>query len=201
VKKAVFVLFPLLFVLFSCAKKPEAETGRVEIPELGISIVIPDTMQSIAAEQLARLQEEAAGFPPIPPFSDYPVREFVNPATNAVLAISQLNFTGLQTEDQGPADIRDTYLENLRVYYQLDSIVSQDLVKDDFQLTVMNMIYAPEGQKEIGMTKVLYYYYPRHYFLIDLFTDPQKVTAEDAESYQNMLMSVKKLSLKVLSSK
>ncbi|MDR2305109.1 MAG: hypothetical protein LBE10_11035 [Treponema sp.] len=192
-KKAVFVLLPLLFVLFSCDKKPEAETGRIEIPELGISIVIPDTMQSITAEQLAQLQEEAAGFPPIPPFSDYPVREFIDPAANAVLVVSQLNFTGLQTEAQGPVDIRDTYLENLKVYYQLDSIVTQDLVKDDFQLTVMNMIYAPEGQEEIGMTKVLYYYYPRHYFLIDLFTDPGKVTTEDAESYRNMLMSVKKL--------
>jgi hypothetical protein len=196
VKKALFVLLPLLCVFSSCAKKPEAEPGRVEIPELGISIVIPDTLQSITAEQLAQLQEAAAGFPPIPPFSDYPVREFVNPAVSAVLAISQLNFTGPQTEDQGPADIRDAYLENLKVYYQIDSIASQDLVKDDFQLTVMNMIYAPEGQKEIGMTKVLYYYYPQHYFLIDLFTDPEKVTAEDAESYQSMLMSVKKLNLK-----
>jgi hypothetical protein len=31
------------------------------------------------------------------------------------------------------------------------------------------------------------------YFLIDLFTDPKKATAEDAESYRNMLMLAKKL--------
>jgi hypothetical protein len=186
----VFALFlAALFVFSGCSKKT-GDSGGVPLPELGISIQLPEGMEEAAPEQLKELQEAAAGFPPILPFADFPARYFVNAPARTTLLVSRLDFAEPGAEGLDPVTVMDQYRENLEVYYGTDIIAANEVVRGDFRLMVMNFLYTP-GEEPVYLTKVLYYRYPRNYFMMELFINGKAPDQEDAKKLEDMFLSVK----------
>jgi hypothetical protein len=180
----------LLFVLVSCTpKKEEAAKNNTPLPDLGISIVLPEGMEAIGPEDLQTLQTRAAEYPPIQPFRDYPCYQFIDPLSQTALTVSELNFENQADASRDPVDLMEEYRKNLEIYYQVDSIAARELIQGKFRMLIMNFLYEAEGE-EFYLIKVLYYQFPRLYFMFDLYLDAQKTSQELVRDYEKMFQSV-----------
>lgn len=190
----IFTFFLAAFFVFSGCSKKTADSGGglVPLPGLGISIQVPEGMETIP-EKLQELQEAAAGFTPILPFADFPAYYFANPATRTTLLLSRMDFVDPNAAQLDPAAIMEQYRQNLEAYYQTDSIAANEVVQGYFRLMVMNFLYEP-GEKPLYLTKVLYHRYPQRYFMLDLFipgaAPPDQETARQLEE---MFLSIQTL--------
>jgi hypothetical protein len=184
-------LLVLLLAFVSCTpKKEEALKNNTPLPDLGISIMLPGGMEAISPEDLRTLQIRAAEYSLIPPFRDYPSYQFVDPASQAALTVSELNFENQADASRDPVDLMEEYRKNLEIYYQVDSIAARELIQGKFRMLIMNFLYEVEGE-DFYLVKVLYYHFPRLYFMFDLYLDAQKTSEELARNYEDMLQSVR----------
>ena len=193
-KQSFVLLVSAFIILTGCAEKPSPvpAVSLLELSDLSIAIRLPPGLESISAEDMAQIQKAAADFSPIPPFTDYPCYEFVNPHTGSALVISKLNFIKVETSEQGPVSVVDEYINSLEIYYQADSIAVNETIKDDYKLSIMNFLYEPQGETAY-LTKVVYYRFPHHYILFDFYYDSQKITAEEIQGFEEMLLSLQSL--------
>jgi hypothetical protein len=181
----------LLLALVSCApKKEEAAKNNTPLPDLGISIMLPEGMEAIGAEDLRSARARAAEYPPIPPFRDYPCYQFIDPASKASLVVSELDFENQADASRNPVELMEEYRKNLEIYYEVDSIAARELVQGKFRILIMNFLYEVEGE-DFYLIKVLYYHFPRLYFMFDLFLYDEKISEELVRNYEKMLQSVK----------
>jgi hypothetical protein len=188
-KKTVPALI-LFFALVSCApKKEEAVKNNTSLPDLGISIMLPEGMEAIGPEDLQTLQARAAEYPPIPPFRDYPCYQFVDSALQTALTVSELDFENQADASGDPVDLMEEYRKNLEIYYQVDSIAARELIQGKFRMLIMNFLYEVEGE-DLYLIKVLYYHFPRLYFMFDLYLDAEKTSRELIQDYEKMFQSV-----------
>ncbi|MDR2185527.1 MAG: hypothetical protein LBO80_07685 [Treponema sp.] len=190
--KRVFILLFTLPVLAGCVKK--AAENNTPLPELGISVQLPPGMEAVSAEDLQQAQDASAEFPPVEPFADFPVREFHDPSINAVLIISKLSFTGPESAGLDAVSVMENYRANLAAYYGVDLIAANELIQGDFKLTIMPMVFEPEGAA-LSLTKVLYYAYPQRYFVFDLYfnSGTNTISPEKAGEFEKLFLSVKNL--------
>lgn len=180
----------LLFAFVSCAqKKEEAVKNNTPLPDLGISIMLPQGMEAIDPETLQALQARSAEYPPIPPFRDYPCYQFIDPASQAVLIVSELEFENPADASRDPVDLMEEYRKSLEVYHEVDSVAARELILGKFRISVMNFLYELEGG-QFYLIKALYYRFPGVYFMIDLFLNAEKTGREAAGNYEKMLQSV-----------
>jgi hypothetical protein len=180
----------LLLALVSCAsKKEETVKNNTPLPDLGISVMLPEGMEAIAPEDLQTIQARAAEYPPILPFRDYPCYQFVDPASKVALVVSELNFENHADASRDPVDLMEEYRKNLEVYYQVDSIAARELIQGKFRILVMNFLYETEGNR-FYLIKVLYYHFPQFYFMFDLFLNGENISQELAQDYEKIFQSV-----------
>ncbi|MDR1375043.1 MAG: hypothetical protein LBJ24_08740 [Treponema sp.] len=187
--KRFFILLFMLPALAGCTKK--AAENNTPLPELGISIQLPPGMEAVSAEDLRQTQAASAEFPVVEPFTDFPVGEFHDPATNAVLVISKLHFTGSADAALDPVSVMESYRTNMAAYYGVDAIAASELIQGDFKLTIMPMVFEQEAV--LSLTKVLYYTYPQRYFVFDLYFDGNTINPEKAQEFEKLFLSVKSL--------
>jgi hypothetical protein len=190
VKRFFLLLLVLPVLAAGCAKKP-AE-NNTPLPELGISIQLPPEMEAVSAEDLRQAQADTAEFPPVEPFADVPVQEFRDSTANIVLVISKLHFTNPESAALDVVSVIEKYRANLAAYYGVDIVAANELIQGDFKLTIMPMIFEPEGAA-LSLTKVLYYVYPQRYFVFDLYFNGDKISPEKAGELEKLFLSVKKL--------
>jgi hypothetical protein len=190
--KRVFVFCLSLPLLFACAKPASGPPeGYISLPDLGITMVIPPGMEAAGPEQLKRLQDSSAEFPPVLPFADFPCYQFFDPDSGAVMVLSRMDFVDPAATAGNPVEIMDEYRKNLEQYYGVDSIAANELVQGDFRLLSMNLLYEPEGRdKSLYLTRVLYHRFPQRYFMIELFLDPENTGPDEAQKYGEMILSV-----------
>jgi hypothetical protein len=183
-------VFFLLFALVSCSpRKEEAVKNNTVLPDLGISIMLSGGMEAMDPEALLALQARAAEYPPIPPFRDYPCYQFIDPASQAVLIVSELEFENQADSSRDPVDLMEEYRKSLEVYYGVDSVAARELVQGRFRILIMNFLYELEGG-QFYLIKALYYRFPGLYFMLDLFLDAEKTGREAALDYEKMLQSI-----------
>jgi hypothetical protein len=151
--------------------------------------MLPGGMEAVGPEDLQALQTRAAEYPPIPPFRDYPSYQFIDPALQTALTVSELNFENQADASRDPVDLMEEYRKNLEIYYQVDSIAARELIQGKFRILIMNFLYEVEGE-DFYLIKVLYYHFPRLYFMLDLFLYDEKISQELVRSYEEMLQSV-----------
>jgi hypothetical protein len=181
-------LIPIL-VFSACVKMvPEPPKNNIQLPDLGISITIPEGMEPVLPELLKEQQDASADYPPIPPFTDFPCYAFFNSA--AVITFSNLTFTDLATAQLSPVTIMDDYRESLRIYHGVDTIAADELFIGDYKLVVMHFQYEPAGET-VYLTKALCYRYPQHYFLIEIIFDSEKVSPETLQGFETLIRSIK----------
>jgi hypothetical protein len=180
----------LLLALVSCApKKEEGVKNNTPLPDLGTSVMLPEGMEAVGPEDLQAIQARAAEYPPIPPFRDYPCYQFIDPASQAALTVSELNFENQADASRDPVDLMEEYRKNLEIYYQVDSIAARELIQGKFRMLIMNFLYEVEGEN-FYLIKVLYYRFPQLYFMFDLFLYDEKISQELVQDYEKMFQSV-----------
>jgi hypothetical protein len=185
---AVFLISILVFS--ACAKKQsEPAKNNTQLPDLEISINIPEGMEPVSPELLKEQQDASVDFPPIPPFTDFPCYQFVNSAASAVITFSDLTFTNSATSLLDPVTIMEDYRESLRLYYGVDSIAADEIISGGYKIMIMNFQYEPAGES-VFLTKALYYRYPQHYFLIDFYFDAEKISPETLQDFDKMFQSI-----------
>jgi hypothetical protein len=189
--KRLFVLLIVLPALAACVKKPKPVENNTPLPELGIRIQLPPGMEAAAVEDLRQAQAAAAEFPPVEPFADIPIAEFHDPAVNAALIISELHFTNPESAALDTVSVIETYRANLAGYYGVETVAAHDLIQGNFKLTIMPMVFEPEGGV-LSLTKVLYYAYPQRYFVFDLYFN-NTISPEKAGEFEKIFLSVKNL--------
>jgi hypothetical protein len=193
--KVLAVFLAAFFVFSGCSKKPaEPDGGAVQLPDLGISIDLPEGLEPAAPEQLQELQATTAGLPPILPFADLPRYQFNNPAAGMALLASQLTIVDPEAEKLDPVTLMEEYRKNLAAYYKTGPIAANELIRGDFRIMSMNFLYEP-GDKTVYVTKVLYHRYPQHYFMIDLFIHGEGARPEDIKKFDDALLSIQALAL------
>jgi hypothetical protein len=186
-----FAFFLAAFFVFSgCSKKTgDSGGGFVPLPDLGISLQVPRGMETVP-EKLQELQEAAAGFPPVPPFADFPVYYAANTVTRTALLVSRMDFADPGAGQLDPAAVMEQYRKNLEAYYQTDAITANETVQGDFRLMIMRFLYEP-GEEPLYLTKVLYHRYPQRYFMIDLFiTGDSPLNQEETQQLDQMFLSI-----------
>jgi hypothetical protein len=180
----------ITFVFLGCSKKTgDTEGNTILLPDLGISIQIPEGLETVPPEQIQKLQKDAVGYPPILPFADVPCYQFVNPSTRIAAVISRLNFVDPDTAQRDPVDIMEEYRKNLEIYYKTDTIAANEFILGDYRIMSMNFLYEP-GEEFIYLTKVLYHRYPQYFFMIDLYINKEGVNPEDAKKFEDMFLSI-----------
>jgi hypothetical protein len=188
----LYTVFFISILVFSACSKRQSEPAKnnTQLPDLEISIDIPEGMEPVSPEQLKEQQDASADYPPIPPFTDFPCYQYVNAAASAGITFSKLTFTNFATAQLSPVAIMDDYRESLRLYYGVDTIAADELFIGDYKIVVMRFQYEPAGET-VYLIKALYYRYPQHYFLIDLIFDSEKVSSETLQEFEEMLQSIK----------
>jgi hypothetical protein len=182
--------FVLLLALVSCVpKKEEVVKNNTLLPDLGISVMLPEGMEAIAPEDLQAVQTHAAEYPPVLPFRDYPCYQFIDPSTKATLIVSELSFENQADSSRDAVDLMEEYRKNLEIYYQVDSIAARELIQGKFRILVMNFLYEVEGD-QFYLIKVLYYHFPQFYFMFDLFLGDEKISQELVQNYEKIFQSV-----------
>jgi hypothetical protein len=146
-------------------------------------------MEAVSPAEIQAIQEQAADYPAIPPFRDLPLYQFVDPAAQSILLVSELSFEDEADTVRGPVGLMDDYRKSLEAYYGVDSIEAADMISGKFRLLIMRFLYEPGGE-QLYLVKVLYYYYPQLYFMLDLYFNAEKTSVEAAEAFEAMFYSV-----------
>ncbi|GHV93441.1 hypothetical protein AGMMS50268_39440 [Spirochaetia bacterium] len=190
--KKYFFIIPILLVFFSgCEKNTPRKIPEVKtpLPELGININLPEGFVPVAADQLAAMQADNRAAEPVPPLADFPCYVFVNSASGAAVSVSRL--TPMDTADNWmyPTDFLFNYHQNLEDHFDIN-IPADDITRDDYRLLLLHINVITE-QAQVALDKGLYYNNKQdQYFMIDLYSNKELMSAADIEAYQKIFLSI-----------
>jgi hypothetical protein len=181
--------FLIFFLFFSCAKAPQNTGIQISVPDLGITITLPQNFTQFSSTQLTALQHEIEVSDPIKPFSEYPVIVFQNPSNGNSVAIYKLSLTQTNSDWTNLDGALYEYHKNLEDHFAT-KIPFDDVIAKDYHFLLLRITFVTE-QAEVNLDKGLYFCLPDQFFMMDLFSQKSILTEEELIAFENMFQSLK----------
>jgi len=181
---ACLIFFPGCFL-----KKKSADSDVTKLPQLGVTLKLPENYQPLPPEQLESLEMLGATVIDVEPFTVVPRYAYAESSGKGIMVVSQLQFREDAESEKYPLDNIYIYQKNLETYFDSGEINSEEIGGNDVTTVLMAMMLEEDGD-DIALLKGLSYVYPDRFFMIDLYAVKDKNTANDASSYMNTFLSL-----------
>jgi hypothetical protein len=196
-------LFPGCFL----KKRNAADSGVTKLPQLGITLKLPENYQPLTSEQIksvdmfgateADVQEyltdlvEMLGATAldVEPFAVIPHYVYAEQSGKGILVVSELQFRENAEPEKYPMDNIYIYQKNLETYFASGEITTDEIGGKDVTTVLMVMMLEEDGD-DIALLKGLSYVYPDRFFMMDLYAIKDQNTVSDASNYMNAFLSL-----------
>jgi len=179
----------LLFFSGCFLKKNPTDSGVTKLPQLGITLKLPENYQPLPTEQLETVETLGATILDVEPFAAIPRYAYVEQSGKGILVVSELKFRENAEPEKYPMDNIYIYQKNLETYFASGEISSDEIGGNDVTTVLMAMMLEEDGD-DIALLKGLSYVYPDRFFMIDLYAIKSKNTVNDASNYMNTFLSL-----------
>ena len=184
------ILCACLTLLSGCfLKKKPTDSGVTKLPQLGITLKLPENFQPLSTEQLENVGMLGATALDVDPFVVIPLYAYVEQSGKGMLVASELKFRGDHDPEKYPMDNIYIYQKNLETYFASGEISSEEIGGNNVTTVLMAMMLEEDGD-DIALIKGLTYVYPNRFFMIDLYAIKDKNSTEDASNYMNTFLSL-----------
>jgi len=189
--RTLCVLCACLALLSGCflKKKEAADPGLTKLPNLGVSLKLPENYQPLSLEQLESVNMLGVTVLDVPPFTVVPQYAYAESSGKGIMVISQLQFRADAEPEKYPMDNIYIYQKNLETFFASGQINSDEINGNNVTTILMAMMLEEEGD-DIALLKGLSFVYPDRYFMIDVYAVFDKNTAEDGSNYMNAFYSL-----------
>jgi len=181
---ACLIFFPGCFL-----KKKPADSGVTKLPQLGVTLKLPENFQPLPPEQFESLETLGATVLNVEPFAVVPRYAYVEQSGKGIMVVSQLQFLENVEPEKYPMDNIYIYQKNLETYFASGEIDSNEIGGKDVTTVLMAMMLEEDGD-DIALLKGLSYVYPDRFFMIDIYAVKDKNSVEDASNYMNTFFSL-----------
>ena len=181
---ACLLFFPGCFL-----KKTPTDSGVTKLPQLGITLKLPENFQPLPTEQLESVGMLGATTLDVEPFAVIPHYAYLESSGKGIMVVSQLQFRENAEPEKYPMDNIYIYQKNLETYFASGEISSEEIGDKDVTTVLMAMMLEEDGD-DIALIKGLSYVYPDRFFMIDLYAVKDKNSVDDASSYMNTFLSL-----------
>jgi hypothetical protein len=167
-------------------KKTAADSGRVKLPQFGVSLQMPQGFKPVPQERLRNMETPAALA--AEPFTAIAHSCYADSSGRGIIIISELRFNEGFTPEKYPLDNLYLYQKNLEALLGAGEITYEE-TGGDITTVLMGMTFT-EGENEVSLFKGLCYKYPDVFFMIDLYVMNAKITKEDALVFQHLFNAI-----------
>jgi hypothetical protein len=186
----VCVLCACLIFFSGCfLRKNPADSGVTKLPQLGITLKLPENYQPLPAEQLEIAGTLGATILDVEPFAVIPRYAYAESSGKGILVVSQLQFRAGYEPEKYPMDNIYIYQKNLETYLASGEVRGDEIDGKDVTTVLMAMMLEEDGD-DIALIKGLSYVYPDRFFMIDLYAIKNKNSIDDASNYMNTFLSL-----------
>jgi hypothetical protein len=170
---AMKYLSPFVFCIFffAACRAGLPEGKEISLPELGITMTIPETFSEAETKELVFLQEKNAAAEPLKPFQDHPYALYHGPNEESLL-ISKLTLIDPSAAWTSPEHSLYEYHRSLEDHYNT-AIPAEDAVKDNYSIVLLRLSFPIEGIT-ISLDRGLYYYGDGRYLMVDIYSSQSK---------------------------
>ena len=184
------ILCACLTLLSGCfLKKKPTDSGVTKLPQLGITLKLPENFQPLSAEQLESVGMLGATALDVDPFVVIPHYAYLEGSGKGILVVSELKFREGRDPEKYPMDNIYIYEKNLETYFASGEISSEEIGDKDVTTILMAMMLEEDGD-DIALIKGLSYVYPDRFFMIDLYAIKNKNSIDDASNYMSTFLSL-----------
>ncbi|MDR2159166.1 MAG: hypothetical protein LBP23_03755 [Treponema sp.] len=179
-------LFIVCTLLCSACRAGLPEGKEISLPELGISITIPEAFSEAGAEELTSVQVNNAAAEPLKPFQDHPYTLFRGPNGESLL-ISKLTLLDPSFAWTSPEHSLYEYHRSLENHYNT-TIPAEDAVNDRYSTVLLRLSFVT-GQGTFSLDRGLYHYGDGRYLMVDLYSNKEALSEAEKKVYDRIFRS------------
>jgi hypothetical protein len=176
-----------MFLLLDACRAGMPEGKEISLPELEITVTIPETFSEAGAEELASLRENTAAAEPLKPFQDHPYALYRGPNGESLL-ISRLTLIDPSSAWTNPEHSLYEYHRSLEDHYST-AIPAEEAVTDDYSAVILRLAFIT-GQGEFNLDRGLYHYRDGRYLMVDLYSNRKALSASETKAYDRIFRSL-----------
>jgi len=188
--RPICVLCACLILFSGCfLKKNSADSGVTKLPQLGITLKLPENFQPLPPEQFESVKMLGATVIDVEPFAVVPHYAYAEQSGKGILVVSQLQFREDAEPEKYPMDNIYIYQKNMETFFASGEISNEEISSKDVTTVIMVMMLEEDGT-DIALIKGLSFVYPDRFFMIDIYAVKEKNSVDDGSSYMNTFLSL-----------